>query len=107
MFKVAVIGNEEIISIFRLFDFDCLYVKDTDSAREKLEGLKDSEEHAIIFISENYAEKMLDLIEEFSRRVIPSVIILPTNVKSSGINNERLRNIAIRAVGADVISEKS
>ena len=50
---------------------------------------------------------MLDIIEEFSAQVLPSVIILPTNVESSGINNERLRNIAIKAVGADVIGGKS
>ena len=106
MYKIAIIGNKEIISLFNLFSFNCHYVDDAQQAREKLLGFKKDEEHAVVFITENYAEKMLDVIEEFSHQVLPSVIILPTNVESSGINNERLKNLAIKAVGADVMSEK-
>jgi V/A-type H+-transporting ATPase subunit F len=93
--------------LFRLFNFDCRYVDSQEQAREELLQFKKNDEYAIIFITEDYAEKLLDVIEEFSMQVLPSVIILPTNVESSGINNERLRNIAIKAVGADVFSEKS
>jgi len=106
MYRVAIIGNKELISLFNLFSFDCVYVENADQAREKLLAFKKDQEHAVVFITENYAEKMLDVIEEFSHQVLPSVIILPTNVESSGINNERLRNLAIKAVGADVMSEK-
>ncbi|MGM0608602.1 MAG: V-type ATP synthase subunit F [Candidatus Muiribacteriota bacterium] len=106
MFKAGIIGNREIISMFRLFDFECFYVENQKEAEEKLKSLKKSKELAVVFITENYATEMLDTIEEFSTQVLPAVIILPTNVESSGINNERLRNIAIKAVGADVFSEK-
>jgi V/A-type H+-transporting ATPase subunit F len=107
MYKIAIIGNKELVSLFRLFDFECRYVKNVDEARETLSEFKKTSEYAVVFITEDYAEKMLDVIEEFSAQVLPSVIILPTNVESSGINNERLRNIAIKAVGADVIGGKS
>ncbi|MFA7578021.1 MAG: V-type ATP synthase subunit F [Candidatus Muiribacteriota bacterium] len=106
MYKVGIIGNREIISLFRLFDFDCFYVEETEKARQLLSDFRKNNEYAVIFVTENYAKEMLEVIEEFSTQVLPSVIILPTNIASSGINNERLRNIAIKAVGADVFSEK-
>jgi V/A-type H+-transporting ATPase subunit F len=105
MYKMAIIGNKEIVSLFNLFGVDTFYVDNDEDAKSKLSELKGADNYAAIFITENYAIKMLDVIEEFSEQVLPAVIILPTNNESTGINDERLRNIAIRAVGTDVIGK--
>jgi len=57
--------------------------------------------YSLVYITETFARPLLDRIEEVSRTAKIEVTIMP-GVQKRQLGWERLRKIAIRAVGADI-----
>ncbi|MCF7830479.1 hypothetical protein K9M41_00575 [Candidatus Gracilibacteria bacterium] len=112
--KLAVIGNESSVLIFRSLGTEVYAVGDTKEAQEKLQELVDrnlgdemqTPEYAIIFVEENFYQKFPDdLITKLAKNPLPAVIPVPSpDSKDSNFSAKRLSKIVERAVGSDILS---
>ncbi len=113
--KIAAIGVEDAISIYRLLGAECFAVTNTAEAEETIMRLtkmtkNGSEEpvYGVIFVEETFHKTLGDdTIEKLTKRALPSVIPLPNATSKSGKNSygvSRLSRIVERAVGSDIFS---
>jgi len=107
--KIAAFGEEDIMLIFKAAGIDVfpqsVDIREIDEAEKKFRQLVDSN-YGIIFVTETVALKLDNLIREFSEKFQPSVVVIPGpgERKNYAVNN--LRRIIIKAVGADIMTDK-
>lgn len=112
-FKLAIIGAQHSILLYRAFGVESFAVSDVEEAKDKLNELvamnrgdeKKTPIYAVIFVEENlFREFPEDLLEKLSRKPLPAVTPVPSAGDSdSTFASERLRKIVERAVGSDIL----
>lgn len=113
-YKLAVVGLESSVLIYRAIGADIYSVIDAQSAANKVEELfgknlgdeNKTPEYAVIFVEENfYAELSDDLIEKFSKKALPAVVPVPSpSTNGENFAAKRLSKIVERAIGSDIFS---
>lgn len=102
MYKIAVIGDYENICGFAALGLDVYGVSGIDEAEETLKRLA-AGSYGIIYIDENYIEKMPQLFEKYRKMQLPAVIPIPAGGKSSGFAMAQVKKYVEQAVGSDII----
>jgi len=110
-YKIAIVGPREVI-----FGFSALGVTpfDAENGEEALHILKElkkgdsSEEadlsYAVVLIIDTIAEQIpSDEFEKVSRGALPAIIALPGLEGSKGVGVEKLKRLAERAVGSNIL----
>lgn len=113
-YKLAVVGFESSILLYKAIGAEAFAVIDVVSAQETVETLFQSKQDkeglvpvfAVIFVEETlYAELPADLIDKFTRRPLPALVPIPSPVASdTSFATKRMSKIIERAVGSDVFS---
>jgi V/A-type H+-transporting ATPase subunit F len=101
---VAVIGDKDSILCFRAVGVRTFPVSEPTEARAVVRRLA-QEEVAVVFITEQIAQGIMDLVDELARVSLPSIVLIPNNQGSLGLGMERIRRTVTRAVGADIFGE--
>lgn len=112
-FKLAVVGNESSVLIFRSLGCETHGIFSQEEAQTAVETLFNADqgdeaktaEYAVVFVEEGYYKEFPeDLIEKFTKRALPAVIPVPsTNTDDPDFASNRLRRIVERAVGSDIL----
>lgn len=103
--KLAAIGEQDIMLIFKAIGVDVFPVAGKEEAEKALRNVVKTE-YGICFITETVAMEIDSLIQEYSSRLIPSIVVVPGIGDKNNYAIERLRQAIVKAVGADIISEK-
>jgi|GEM_PF-952354 len=101
--KIYFIGEEKYIKVWKVLGCATYFVNNVDEAAEMLKKLT-NEKPEIIFITENFAEKLLPLIEEINYNTSITVSILPIS-KASKVNKELWNRLTIKALGITLKEE--
>ncbi len=102
MYKIAVIGDKDSVLVFKAFGFSVFEVFSPEEAEKCLNNLsKDS--YAVIYITEQIADKIMPAIDEYKNSKIPAIILIPGNQGSLGIGMNNIKKSVEKAVGADVL----
>ena len=102
MYKIGVIGDRDSVLGFMAVGFIVKTVIDEHEAIQALHNLV-KEECAIIYLTEELAEKMTDEIDKYKDMTIPAIVLIPTKNGSTGLGMRNIRNSVERAVGADIL----
>ena len=102
MYKIAVIGDYENICGFAALGLDVYGVNGTEDAENTLRRLADGL-YGIIYITENYIEKMPHLFEKYKERPVPAVIPIPSASGTSGFGIAQVKKYVEQSVGSDII----
>jgi vacuolar-type H+-ATPase subunit F/Vma7 len=102
MSKIALIGDSEFILGFKVLGVKLFPVTTSQEALDMLKSAIDDGD-AAIYITEAFACEFLDAIMDLSRQSRASICIIPDKTGSSGFGLERLRRIAARAIGVDIL----
>ena len=102
MYRIAVIGDYESICGFAALGLEIYGVKDLEEAEETLKRLAETG-FGIIYITENYIEKMPRLFEKYREQQLPAVIPIPSASGSSGFGISNVKKYVEQAVGSDII----
>ena len=102
MYKIAVIGDYESICGFAALGLDIFGVKDLSDAENTLKKLAEGG-YGIIYITENYIEKMPRLFEKYRELQLPAVIPIPSTSGSTGFGIGNVKKYVEQAVGSDII----
>jgi V/A-type H+-transporting ATPase subunit F len=105
MSNIALIGEKELIIGFNLVGMKLFPVVNSEEA---IKALKDCNKNnfAIVFITDNIAQKIIDKIEEYQKISSISICILPNRIKDTNLNINILRKNVEKAVGTDILFRK-
>ncbi len=101
--KMAVVGSAATIMVFKAAGVEAFPVADEKSARETLR--KVARDHSVVFLAEEYAEPLQDLLRRFDEGAYPVVLPIPTG-KETGYGEEFLKTVMERALGVDILFQK-
>lgn len=101
-YKIAVIGDWESVMGFRALGLDTYPVTSADEARELVHRLA-KENCAVIYLTEQLAVKMEDVLARYKDDVRPAIILIPGREGSLGVGKANIQRSIERAVGADIL----
>ncbi len=104
-YKIAVVGDKDSILGFRTIGVDTFPVTSGDAALETLKKLV-SENYGVIFITEELASGMQDVINELHKRYLPTVVLIPNSKGTKGIGIQQIKENVEKAIGADILFRK-
>ena len=105
MSNIALIGEKEVIIGFSLVGLKLFPVIESVEA---IAALKECRENnfAIVFITNEIAQKIIDKIEEYQKLSSITICILPNRTKKSELSLNILRKNVEKAVGTDILFRK-
>ncbi len=103
--KIAFIGDADSVLGFRALGVETVVPGNADEAREQFARLV-KEKASIIMITEDMIDHLQDQIDETVHMAIPSVVVLPGIKGTQKRGEDTKRELIIRAVGVDLMSEE-
>lgn len=101
--KIAVVGPYETVSVFQAAGVEAFPAADERSARETLRRV--AHDYPVVFLSEEYAAPLQDLLKRFDEAAYPVVLPIPTG-KERGYGEAFLKDSMERALGVDILFRK-
>jgi Archaeal/vacuolar-type H+-ATPase subunit F len=101
-YRIAVIGDWESVMGFRALGLETYPVTSPAEAREKIHALA-RENCAVIYLTEQLAEKLPDVLDRYKDELRPAIILIPGREGSLGIGKSNIQRSIERAVGADIL----
>lgn len=101
-YRIAVVGDWESVMGFRALGLDTYPVTDAEQARSKIRELAKTD-CAVIFLTEQLAKDMNDVIARYKDELRPAIILIPGRDGSLGIGKDNIQRAIERAVGADIL----
>lgn len=105
MSKIAFIGEGGLARLFECFGIDVFVLKETENAKNILEGLA-RKDYRIIYILEKFASGALDAIESIKTEGKVSVVVIADHLSYQGLGISAIRQATIDAIGTDAIFAK-
>lgn len=102
MYKIAVLGDKDSVLGFKALGLDVFPADDVDEARRILHTLA-KENYAVIYLTEQYAERMEAEMARYKDALTPAIILIPGTEGSLGIGMANVKSAVERAVGADIL----
>lgn len=102
MYKIAVVGDKDSVLGFKALGLDTHPVESADEARRAVHTLA-KENCAIIYLTEQLASQMKDVLERYKDSLTPAIILIPGKEGSLGIGMANVKTAVERAVGADIL----
>ena len=102
MYKIGVIGDRESILGFKAVGLDVFPTDDPEEAKKTLKRIA-KEDFAIIYITEQLYQYMLDDVDEYTDSRLPAIIPIPGKDGTLGIGMTSVKKSVERAVGADIL----
>ena len=102
MYKIAVLGDKDSVLGFKALGLDVFPADDVDEARRILHTLA-KENYAVIYLTEQYAERMEAEVARYKDALTPAIILIPGTEGSLGIGMANVKSAVERAVGADIL----
>jgi len=103
MMEIAAIGNLDTITGFRLAGIRRVYLE--DDAKNSLKDLANDEEIGIILITEKFADKNKDQIENLNKRkkgTAPIIVEIPDNTGPMERESDPIKELMRKAVGVEI-----
>ncbi len=99
--KTAIIGNGDGVLAFKAGGVDAYSASDPTKAREILRKL--AKTYKVIFITDDLAVELNDLIQRMNEQAYPVVVPVPSEKGSNGYAVERMKEQMERALGVDIL----
>lgn len=104
MYKIAVLGEKDSVIGFSALGLDTYSAASGEEAKDIFHKLtKNTEEYAIIYVTENFYEALASDIDKFKDNVTPAIILIPGSSGSLGLGQSALDAAVERAIGANIL----
>ena len=102
-YRIAVIGEWDSVMGFRALGLDTYPVTDVEEAREKVRELAKAGDCGIIYLTEQLAKDMDDVLARYKDELRPAIILIPGREGSLGIGKNNIQRAIERAVGTSIL----
>lgn len=99
--SIAVIGDKDSVLAFKAIGINAYAVNETQEARETLKTL--ARNYKVIFIIDELAVRLEDLLARYKSRPYPIVIPLPSSKGSNGYGMKGIHKDVEKAIGTDIL----
>ncbi|MBP5404867.1 MAG: V-type ATP synthase subunit F [Clostridia bacterium] len=99
--SIAALGDQDTVFAFKAVGVDAYAVANEAEGREKLRLL--ARNYDIIFITEQLAEALPDLLARYKTRAFPAVIPVPSSKGSTGYGKRSIKADVEKAIGTDIL----
>lgn len=103
-YKIIIIGNEDAVTGFKAVGIDVAGIKTTEECEKKVLNAYDSPEYAVIFITEDWMDKIKNFLADLPPKALPCLVAVPSQSGSTGAGLAALKKIVEQAVGSDILS---
>jgi len=101
-YRIAILGSQDAVLGFKGLGVDAFGLNESDAA-EKLKETVKSGKYAVIFITEDWSEKLAQEINEYYEMALPAIVTVPSPQGTSGAALNNLKRIVEQAVGSDIL----
>lgn len=111
-YKTAIIGPKDVISGFKALGVVPFNAEDGEGALEIIKNIKkgiseesdSTEKFAVVIVIESTANQIpASEFEKVSRGALPAILTLPGLEGSTGAGVAKLKSLAERAIGSDIL----
>lgn len=99
--RIAVIGDKDSVLAFKALGVDVYGVKTFFEGQETLKKL--ARQYSVIFITEDIAAEMPEILERYKAKPYPAVIPIPSAKGSTGFGMKGISKDVEKAIGADIL----
>jgi len=100
--RIAIIGQASLINAFKLFNIETFPINSRADGQAAIKKIS-QENFVIVFVTEEWAEKLDEDLIELKEKTIPAVISLPTHLSQNDYGIKELKKTVERAVGSDIL----
>ncbi len=104
--KLAAIGDWSTVFPLKAIGIESHAIDDPAEAPKLLRKLAHSKEFGVIFVVETLHSAVQDVLEEFSGKDLPAIILIPQVSGSIGLGTSIIRETMKKAAGRDILSEE-
>jgi V/A-type H+-transporting ATPase subunit F len=104
-YKTAVIGDKDSILGFKTLGVAIFPVTGAAAALAILKQLV-ADNYGVIFITEEFARELDDVIAELNKRFLPSIVLIPNSKGTLGLGIRNIKQNVEKAIGADILFRK-
>ena len=101
MSKIAVVGDKDSVLAFKALGvevFTPIGASDIAKCVNKL-----AKDYGVIFITESFAEKIPEVIKQYSFESLPSIVFIPDNQGTKGLGMAQINKNMEKAVGMNIL----
>ncbi len=102
-YRIAAVGDWDSVMGFRALGLDTYPVAGVEEARERVRELAKAGDCGIIYLTEQLAKDMGDVIARYKDELRPAIILIPGREGSLGIGKNDIKRAIERAVGSDIL----
>jgi len=102
--KIAVIGDKDLILAFKAIGMDVFSADTANEAEKLVKSL--AKEYAIIFITEDLAQQIDQLLTKYKTKAYPAIIPIPSSHGTTGYGIEGIKRDVEKAIGTDILFNK-
>ena len=103
--EIAFLGDADSVLGFRALGVETIVPDDADDARKQFERLV-KQKTSVIMITEKMMDYLQEQMEEVMHMAIPAVVVLPGITGTLKRGEDTIRELIIRAVGVDLMSDE-
>ncbi len=103
MYKIGAVGDKDSILAFKSIGIDVYPVIDGREARAKIDSLAD-EQYGLIFVTEHIAQEIEETIQRYKKKIVPAIILIPSNQGTLGIGMKDINKNVEKAVGSNIFA---
>ena len=100
MYRIAAVGDRESVLAYKAFGMETVPASTPEEASAAIKRLAE-EDFTIIFLTEQLAVQLPELLAKYADQVSPAIIMIPGSKGSLGIGMEAISAADEQAVGAD------
>ena len=102
MYKIGVIGDKDSVMGFLALGLNVFETSNAEQSAAYIRQAAD-EGYAAVYITEQAASEVMDVIDEYKDAQLPAIILIPGIQGSLGIGMAGVKKSVERAVGADIL----
>ncbi len=99
--KIAIIGDGDSITVFKAVGVDTFKVESGKNCEKQLKKI--ANDYSVIFVTEQFAEDIKDLLKIFDEKPYPVVLIIPSKNGDTGYGIQSLKIAMNKALGVDIL----
>ncbi|MCI7402439.1 MAG: V-type ATP synthase subunit F [Christensenella sp.] len=102
--KIAVIGDKDLILAFKAIGMEVFSATNAEDAEKLVKKL--AKDYAIIYITEDLAQQIDQLLMKYKTKAYPAIIPIPSSQGSTGYGIQGIKKDVERAIGTDILFNK-
>jgi len=101
-YKIAILGNHDAILGFKGLGIDAFGLSE-EKFEDETRSVMEKSDYAIVFITEDWAQKLEKILDEYKERALPAIVSVPSPKGTTGAAMKNLKKIVEQAVGSDIL----